>query len=176
MAVDFKSIGKFEQGALGAGALAIILSFFSRYVSADLGPLGTYGISAWHSYAVLGMLLIVAAVAVVAAKAFASEQLPAGVPWNLVAAAAAGLGTVLVILRALTAGEGAGVGWSGWLLFIAGIALTVFTVLSFRESGEKIPEFNKGGATQPPTPPTAPPAPPTPPASGPPAPPAPPAS
>ena len=200
MAVDFKSIGKFEQGALISGGLALILSFFERYVSADLGPLGTIGTNAWTSYATLGMLLIVAALVVVAVKVFAGEQLPAEVPWNLVAAAAAGLGTVLVILRALTAGEGAGVGWSGWLLFIASIALTVFTVLGFKESGEKIPEINRaGGATPPsygtqtppatgtatpPVPPTAPPAappvpptaPPAPPAGGPTPPPAPPAS
>lgn len=143
MAVDFKSLGKFEQGALVAGVVAIIVSFISRYLAADVGPLGTYGISAWHSYAVLGMLLIIAAVAIVGIKAFAGEQLPAGVPWNLTAAAAAGLGTLLVIVRALTAGDGAGVGWSGWLLFIASIALTVFTFLSFKESGEKIPEVNK---------------------------------
>jgi len=152
MAVDFKSLGKFEQGALVAGAVAIILSFFSRYLTADLGPLGTYGISAWHSYAVLGMLLIAASVAVVAGKAFAGDELPDGVPWNLVALATAGLGTILVILRAFTA-DGGDVGWSGWLLFLAGIALTAFTYLSFKESGEKIPEINKKDT--PPAPPAA---------------------
>jgi len=152
MAVDFKSLGKYEQGALAAGAVAIILSFFSRYLTADLGPLGTYGISAWHSYATLGMLLIVASVAVVVGKAFAGDDLPDGVPWNLVALATAGLGIVLVILRALTADAG-DIGWSGWLLFIAGIALTVFTFLSFKESGEKVPEFNKKDT--PPAPPAA---------------------
>lgn len=155
MAADFKSLGKFEQGALVAGVLALILSFFSRYVSADLGPLGTYGISAWHSYAVLGMLLIIVSTAVVAVKAFAGEQLPAGIPWSLVAAATAGLGTILVLLRGLTAGSGANIGWSGWLLIIAGIALTAFTVLSFRESGEKIPDFNNKSGGTPPTPPAA---------------------
>jgi hypothetical protein len=156
MAVDFKSLGKFEQGALVAGGLSIILSFFSRYVSADLGPLGTYGISAWHSYAVLGMLLIVASVAVVAVKAFSKESLPDGIPWSLVAVATAGFGTILIVLRGLTAGDGAGVGWSGWLLFITSIALTAFTYLLFKESGEKLPDLNKKDTPPaPPAPPAA---------------------
>ena len=33
MAVDFKSLGKFEQGALIAGGLSIILSFFPQLLS-----------------------------------------------------------------------------------------------------------------------------------------------
>jgi hypothetical protein len=141
MAVDFKSLGKFEQGALIAGGLSIILSFFDRYVAVDLGPV-TIGDNAWNSYATLGMLLIVAATAIVAGKAFAAESLPDGVPWNLVALAAAGLGTLLLILRAFTV-DVADPGWSGWALFITTIALTAFTFLSFKESGEKMPEFNK---------------------------------
>lgn len=154
MAVDFKSLGKYEQGALVAGVVALLFSFFDRYVSASYLSV-TVGTNAWTSYATLGMLLILAGTAVVAVKAFAKEQLPAGVPWNLAALALSGLGTFLVILRALTAGGDAGPGWSGWLLFIAGIALTAFTALSFKESGEKIPEINKGGGNTPPPPPPA---------------------
>jgi hypothetical protein len=158
MAVDFKSLGKFEQGALIAGGLSIILSFFGSYVTVDAGPISV-GTSAWDSYATFGVLLVVAATAVVAVKAFAKESLPDGVPWNLVALAAAGLGTLLLILRAFTYPDGGlgsvdiGPGWSGWLLFITTIALTVFTFLSFRESGEKIPEINKKDT--PPAPPAA---------------------
>ena len=167
MAVDFKSIGKFEQGALIAGVLALILSFIPKYYTASYdGPGGfgvSSGISAWHSYATFGVLLIIAATAIVAVKAFARENLPDGVPWNLVAAALSGVGTVLVILRAIFddapdfPGVSAGPGWSGYLLFVAGIVLTVFTVLSFRESGEKLPQANKnnGGTTPPPAPPAA---------------------
>ncbi|TXL63224.1 hypothetical protein [Aeromicrobium terrae] len=162
MAVDFKALNRNQQGALVAGALAIILSFFSDYVTVDLkGPADGLGVSfgasnAWHSYATLGMLLILVATALVAVKAFSAEALPDGVPWALITAAAAGLGTLLVILRAFTY-DGSGIadigpGWSGWLLFVAAIALTVFSVLSFRESGESMPDF-KGEA--PPAPPAA---------------------
>ena len=185
MAVDFKSIGKFEQGALIAGVVALILSFIEKYVTVSAGPISA-GTNAWDSYATIGVLLLVVSTAVVAVKAFAKENLPDGVPWNLVAAAAAGLGTILLILRAFTYSDGGlgsqvdiGPGWSGWLLFIAGIALTVFTALSYKDSGEKLPDFNKGGRTTPPAagpttpqaPPAAPPVPPTtppaPPAGGP---------
>jgi len=147
MAVDFKALNKFDQGALIAGALAFVLSFFERYVSASIGSF-TVGANAWHSYATLGVLLVIVSTAVVAAKAFAKESLPAEVPWNLVAVATAGVGTVLIVLRALTV-SGASVGWSGWLLFVATIALTAFTALAFKESGEKLPDLNKGNDAPP---------------------------
>ncbi len=168
MAVDFKSLGKFEQGALVAGAVSIILSFIPKYVVVSIdggkdipGLSFSSGISAWHGWAFVGMLLIVAATAIVAVKAFAAENLPDGVPWNLVAAAAAGLGTILIIIRAFTVGDSGlgsvdvGPGWSGWLLFITTIAVTAFTFLGFKESGEKMPDINKKNDTPP-----APPAPP----------------
>lgn len=149
MAADFKSLGKNEQGALIAGGVAIILSFIGSYVTVSAGPVSA-GTSAWDSYATLGVLLIIASTAVVGIKAFSKETLPDGVPWNLVAAGAAGLGTILLILRAFTYSDGGlgsavdvGPGWSGWALFVAAIALTVFTFLSFKESGEKIPEIKK---------------------------------
>lgn len=160
MAVDFKSIGKYEQGALIAGALALILSFIGSYYTASYdGPGGvsiSNGTNAWTSYATLGVLLIIAATAIIAIKAFAGENLPAGAPWSLIAAAAAGLGTLLVILRAIFdnapdfPGVSSGPGWSGYLLFLAGIALTVFAVLIFKASGEKLPQVNNKGGNTPP--------------------------
>jgi amino acid transporter len=162
MATDFRSIGKFEQGAMVAGAIAIILSFFESYVTVSAGPISA-GTNAWDSWATLGVLLLIVATAVIAIKAFAKENLPDNVPWSLVATAAAGLGTILLILRAFTYSDGGlgsqvdiGPGWSGWVLFIAGIALTVFAFLSYRESGEKLPQANnRGGHTPPPAPPAA---------------------
>jgi hypothetical protein len=151
MAVDFRSLGKYEQGALISGALAIILSFFGSYVTASFDGPGAGAISnsagtnAWTSYATLGILLVILATVIVAVKAFAAENLPEGVPWSLVAFAAAALGTLLLILRALFPGGpdfpglDVGPGWSGYLLWIAGIALSVFTFLTFKASGETLP-------------------------------------
>jgi hypothetical protein len=169
MAVDFKSIGKFEQGALIAGALSLILSFIDKYVqvSVDGGEIpglsgAVGGTNAWDSYATIGVLLVVAATAIIAVKAFARENLPDGVPWNLVAFALAALGTLLLILRAFTYSDNGlaqvsiGPGWSGWALFVTSIALSVLAFLSFKESGEKLPQANnKGGNTPPAGPPAA---------------------
>jgi hypothetical protein len=155
MAVDFKSLGKHEQGALVAGVIAIILSFFESYVTVDAGPVSV-GTNAWDSYATLGILLVLAATVIVGIKAFAPETLPDGVPWSLIAFAAAALGTLLLILRAFTYGDGGlsqvdvGPGWSGWLLFVAAIALSVFTFLSYKASGERLPQGRRNG-----TPPAA---------------------
>lgn len=152
MTANFKSLNKFEQGALIAGGLSILLSFFGSYVRASysggggIGGIST-GVSAWSSYATIGMLLVVAATAVIAIRSFSPSTLPEGVPWNLVALAASALGTVLIVLRALTVGGGGfgvsvGPGWSGWALFVTTIALTACTAMLFKASGEKLPELN----------------------------------
>lgn len=156
----FKSLGINDQGALVAGALAIVLSFFGSYVTASYDGPGasavgniSAGTNAWTSYATLGILLVIASTAIVAIRVFAPSTLPAGAPWNLIAAATAGLGTLLLILRAVFNGAPSGLGvsvgpgWSGYLLWIAALALTVFTVLAFRASGEKIPDVKKPGST-----------------------------
>ena len=155
MAADFKSLGKNEQGALIAGGVAIILSFIGNYVTASYDGPGAAGINAssgtnaWTSYATLGVLLVIVATAIVAIKAFASDSLPDGVPWSLAALAAAGLGTLLLILRAVFPGGddfpglSVGPGWSGYALFVAGLVLTYFTFALFKASGDKVPDFNK---------------------------------
>lgn len=166
MAVDFKSLGINTQGALGAGALTLLFSFFSSFNTVDLGRFGSAGFSAWHSYATFGLLLIIAGIAIIAVKAFAAESLPTEVPWSLAALILVGIGTILVILRGLTY-EVANPGWSGYLVFIGSIALTYFAFASFKESGEKMPEFNKPAGNAPSaggTPPAA--TPPPPPAGG----------
>lgn len=173
MAADFKSLDKLEQGALIAGVVSVLLSFFTAYVTFSIDGKGlpegiktSDGINAWHSFATFGVLLVVVATALVAVKAFSPSSLPGGAPWSLIILAVAALGTVLIVLRAFTADDGGfgglggldvsvGPGWSGWLLMLSTIALTVFTALTFRSSGEKLPELKAGGSTPPPAPPAA---------------------
>ena len=165
MPVDMKTIPKNHLGALIAFVLAFILSLIGSYVVAsyeapdvagvDFGD-SSVGTNAWVSYATFGMLLLILAAAIVAARAFAPQALPSGVPWQLIALAAAALGTLLIIGRALTASESSsafgveassGPGWSGYALFVAAIAQTVFTGLGFRESGEEAPWQQRTGGT-----------------------------
>jgi hypothetical protein len=154
MAADFKALDKNIQGALIAGGLATIVSFFSAFISVSYDSKLTggidlsSGISAWHSYATLGVLLVIAATAIIAIKAFAADSLPDGVPWNLAAFVAAALGLLLLILRPLTIGGGGsgvsvGPGWSAFLLWILVAALTYFTFTLFQASGDKMPDLNK---------------------------------
>jgi len=214
MAFDFKTVGKNDQIALVAGAAAVLLTLFPWYATfsvdskdESLGSLGgSESINAWHQWALLGVFLLIAAFVIVVLRVVVGNVLPAGVPWNLVTAAAAGLGTLLLLFYPFTFGPDVPSivedsidvskrpGWSGVLLLIAAVVFTVFSAIAFKESGEKIPEFNKpGGTTTPPpaaptaqptappaaapAPPAAPPAPPAAPAAEtpPPAPPAPPA-
>jgi hypothetical protein len=165
MAADFKSLGKNEQGALIAGVVALVFSFFSRFIKVSIdggksvpGLSFSGGESAWHSWGLLGILLVIVATAVVALKAFARETLPDGVPWSLVALGAAGLGTIILILRPLLVGGGGtgisvGPGWSAFIVWIAALALTWFTFNLFQASGEKMPDMNKNST--PPAPPAA---------------------
>jgi hypothetical protein len=144
---DLKQISRNDQYIIGAGALAFIASFLPYYgVTAKVGGFHySAHINAWHSYAILGLLLIFVAAGITAARVFANAslpKLPVGV--NVLVAGLAALGTLLVIIRGFTAGGGSGPGysegvsWGGYILFIAGIVETVFAVLNFRASGEKI--------------------------------------
>lgn len=139
MANDFASLDKNHKASLISGGLALILSFFTSYITVSIAGFSA-GVSAWHSYATLGVLLVVVATAIVAAQAFSAESLPDGIPWSLAAFAASALGAVLIVLRALTVSPGHP-GWSGYLLFLAAISLGYFTFAAFKASGEKMPEI-----------------------------------
>jgi hypothetical protein len=154
MAADFKALDKNTQGALIAGGVATILSFFSSYISISYDSKLTGGIdlssgfSAWHSYATLGILLVIASTAIIALKAFSADTLPDGIPWNLAAFGAAALGLLLLVLRPLTIGGGGngvsvGPGWSGYVLWLVVAALTYFAFTLFQASGDKMPDLNK---------------------------------
>lgn len=186
MAFDFKTVGKNDQVALVAGAITVVLTFFPAYAKASVSS-GTFSVSqtenAWIEWATLGTLLLIAAFVLVVLRVVVGNVLPDGLPWNLITAAVAGLGTLILVLYVFTFGgdipsgvdASTGPGWSGWILMVAAIVFTVFAFLGFKDSGEKVPEFNKPGTATPPAAQTPPPAtPPAPPAA--PAPPAPPAA
>lgn len=138
------SLSTNERGVLIAGATAALLSFFPAYITVTFdGPGYDASYSAWTGSATVGMVFLLGGTALIGIEAFSDGTLPEVVPWHLLSVAAAVLGTVLIILRALTAGSSApgadvGPGWSGWLLFVAAITLTVFAVLSFRDSDEVV--------------------------------------
>lgn len=159
-----QEINRNDLGVMIAGVVAFIASFLP-YVgaSAHIGPVHvSENANAWHSYAVLGLLLVFAAAIVIAVKTFASmPTMPIGL--HVLAAGLAALGTLLLIIRAFTVGnEGitgvnVGVRWGGYVLFIAGIAEVVFALMGMRESGERVP-WQQGGGGAPADPPAAPPA------------------
>lgn len=163
MAIDPKTVKTNDWGVLACAGLIFILSFFSAYITASSSnQLGDFsvGVNAWHGYAVLGLLLLFAAAAIVAARVFANVTLPSlPVGWNLVIAVLAGLGALLVILRALTGGASGpgfsvGPGWSGWAIMILAVAETVFAAMTFRESGEKV-QWDRPATPSNPQPPPA---------------------
>ena len=169
--MDLKTIGTFNLGALVAGVVALIFSFIPSFyrvsVDAAAGFSGSEGVSAWKEWGVLGMLLVILAVAVVALKAFKVAGVPAGLPLTLVAVVAAALGLLFLVICALTVGPevpafvddssvSMGIGWSGYIVLLATLALVVFTALSFKDSGEKVSDFNRGGHNPPPAGPPAP--------------------
>lgn len=155
--MDFKSLSKNEQGALIAGAVALVFSFFGNFIKVSFDGAGNLpglssaeggAYSAWSGIGTLGMLLLIAAAAILAIKAFAKDSLPDGVPWNLVALAASGLALLLLILRGLTGGNDIGgvnfgPGWSAYPVWVAAATLTWFAFSEFKGSGDKMPDFNK---------------------------------
>jgi hypothetical protein len=168
MAFDAKTVNTNDWGVMGAAAGVFIFSLFGSYVTYDFGGdeelFGDIsgGVSAWNSYATLGVLLLIAVGALAAARVFGGVVLPdIGVGWNLVAAGAAALGTLLLVLRAFTYPDGLGLdvgpGWSGWVLMVLAIAETVFAVMAFRTSGEKVPWQQQPGGPAATPPPSSPP-------------------
>lgn len=139
MAVDIRTWSIFDKIAAGAGAVIFIFSFISSFVTVSYNIAGfgggSVGISAWNSYATLGLLLMFAAVALVVLRTMQPAVLPDTVPWPLVTVGAAGLGLLLVVLRAFTySGGGVGggsihPGWSGWVLMLAGLVLVAATAI-----------------------------------------------
>jgi hypothetical protein len=145
---DLKQIKRNDQGILGAGILFLLLSFFVPFYGLS-GPGGfggtSYNWTAWHSYGFLGVLLIIIAVGIVAARVFGNASLPSlPVGPNLLVVVLSGLGTLLLLLRGLTyktaslGGYSVGLKWGAYVIFILAIAVVVFAFMNFRSSGEKM--------------------------------------
>jgi len=170
MAFDFNALGKNDKVALVSGALTTVLLFFPAFAKASVSYKGDTGglslgdvsesKSAFVEWATFGALLLIVAFAIVVLRVVVGN-LPDGVPWNLVTAAAAGLGALLLILYVFTFGPdvpsglgdsvklSTGPGWSGWILLPVSIVFAVFAFLGFKDSGEQIPDFNKGNDAPP---------------------------
>jgi hypothetical protein len=152
---DVKQIKRNDQVILGAGILFLLLSFFAPfygYTGPSIRGFGGLSVTAWHSYGFLGVLLIIIAVGIVAARVFGNASLPAlPVGPNVLVAGLATLGFLLLLLRGITYQGGRDVGfkWGAWVLFILALAVIVGAFLNFKESGEKIAwdptAMNKGG-------------------------------
>jgi len=140
---DLKQVSRNDKGIVGAGIVSFIASFLPYWGWSGGGF--SSSTSAWTGYATFGLLLMFIAAVVVAARVFANAKLPRlPVGENVLVAALAALGTLLVIIRGFTyphghlPGVSVGVMWGGYVLFIAGIAMTAFAVMNFRASGEKL--------------------------------------
>ncbi|MFT4298912.1 MAG: hypothetical protein QM597_04655 [Aeromicrobium sp.] len=172
--MDLSKINPLNLGALGAGVLTFILSLIPAFYRVsfdgddDYGiPGASDGINAWHEVGVFAMLVFLLAVAVVAVKVFAAQVVPANIPLNLIAAALGGLALLLLLIYAFTVGDdvpdylddsvSAGLFITGYLQILTTIAFVALAALGFKDSGEKLPDFNTG-AQQPPAAPWTPPA------------------
>jgi hypothetical protein len=156
---DFRQLARNDQGVLAAGVLAFIASFFPYYgasVSAG-GFHGSTSTSAWHSYATLAILLVMAATVVAAVQVFARDSLPQiGMSWNFIVLALSAVGTLLLIIRSFTLDHGDiggfsyGLKWGAYVLMILCLVQTVFAFLRMRTAGEAMPWAHGGAAPHPP--------------------------
>jgi hypothetical protein len=160
-----QEINRNDLGVMGAGVLALIASFFPFYgASVSSGVFhASANVSAWHSYGFVGVLLLLIAAGAIAAQTFAGDSMPSlPVGLHVAAGAAAGLGTLILLLHGLTfshptfPGVSYGMKWGAYVIIVIGAIETVFAVLGMRESGEKM-EWQRSPASPPPpvAPPTA---------------------
>src|SRR3954449_9594200 len=102
---DFRQMPRNDQGVLAAGVLAFIASFFPYY-GASVNAAGFHGsssTSAWHSYATLAILLVLAATVAPTVQLFATDSLPqTAMSWNFIVLALSAVGSALLIIRSFT--------------------------------------------------------------------------
>jgi hypothetical protein len=160
MATDVRQLPRWDQGVLAAGVLVFIFSFFPYYGASYQGD--STSVTAWHGWAFVALLFLLAAAVLAAVQIFSGGSLPeTAVGWNVVVAALAVVGFIILVIRSFTLDSGNflgvdyGLQWGAYLLMIAALAEVAFAALRFRESGESLPWQNRGGAAAPPPPPAA---------------------
>lgn len=149
---DFKDVPVYDQGILGIGVVALIVSFFPYY-GASVNAAGLHAsasVNAWHGWAFLGIVLIFLATALVAIENFSRDPLPRlAVSWTVIVAAMSVLGAICVFLRSVTLPHGStfgvtyGVRFGGILLIVVCAAHAVVSVLKLLRSGEQMPWANR---------------------------------
>ena len=165
---DLTSLPRIDQAFLGLGLLVFIASFLPWYgysfnlEFAGVKSSGSDSTNAWHGLAAFGLLLLIAASAIVIVQLFADATLPRmALSWNVVVLVLTLLGTLFVLVRSfdLPSASGPGVDeglrWGGYLLIIACVAMSVVAFLRFRASGEALPWDRRGDSPVPPPPPAA---------------------
>ena len=145
---EFKDVPRYDQGLIGLGVLALVVSFFPYYgASVNAGVLhASESVNAWHGWALFGIMLIFIATALVAIEDFSREQLPRlQVSWNFIVAAMSVLGVICVFLRSITLPSGHalgvsyGVRFGGYLLIVVCAAHALVACLRLLRSGEQMP-------------------------------------
>jgi hypothetical protein len=168
---DLRSLPPFDLGILIAGVLIFIVSFFPYYGASTSGAsiAGTNigaqseSVTAWHSYSVLALLLLLLATGVAAVAIFAASsapQLPIGLRW--ITAGLSALGGLLYVIRLFTLSHHSesiagfkvseGVRWGGYLLLLIVLVHVACSVISALSSDEQVPWQQRSSS------PTAPPA------------------
>lgn len=143
---DINQANKNHLGMVASGFLAFIFTFISFYGWSGGGFSVTW--SAWHSWGVIGCLLVVVALIgslAVAAAGMGMVQLPKlPMGLSLGVAAVSILALIILALRALTwpgysvPGGSLGLRWGGYVLLILLFVQAVFAWLSAQSAGEKL--------------------------------------
>ena len=137
---DLDGLSRTDLTRIGAVVVFFIASFLP-FVGVSVGGLGggfriSVSIDAWHSFALLGVLLVLVAMVAWALQRFSSVELPAGrVDWAVAIPAVAAIGTALIALRAITYGSGIGLRYGAVLVVIAGI---VFVASTYQRRGASV--------------------------------------
>lgn len=132
MPESLSAVPRVDMTRIGA-AVIFFISTFLPVVGVTVKGVGGFSvsasISAWHSYAVLGVLLVFAAIAIWAVQRFTAVVLPTTrVSWDVAIPALAGVGTAIIVIRGLTwTGSGIGLRYGFFLLLISGVAFAVLT-------------------------------------------------